>query len=118
MCPLVLLLFPCVLDDTHTPNLPRTCTLSFGAGCYGNHRHVPSRSSLDRAGNCDTVGIGSESPTYSHCGSMNTPPGGRRDLVLERESRRQTTEVLYTTSRAVVFISDAEGDNEQLKSQR
>ena len=81
------LLFPCVPDDTHTPNLPRTCTLSFGAGCYGNHRHAPSRSSLDRAGNCDTVGIGSESPTCSHCGSTNTQPGGR--LMGKQTKKRQ-----------------------------
>lgn len=34
------------------------------------------------------------------------------------ESRRETTEVLYAASKTVVFISNAEGDNEQVKSQR
>lgn len=63
--------------------------------------------------------MNSRSPSDKIQGTGKYPEGGRPgDLVLERESRRQTTEVLYTTSRAVVFISDAEGDNEQLKSQR
>lgn len=57
--------------------LPMTCILSFGVGCYGNHWHVPSRSNLDRAGNCDTAGIGSEIPSCSHYGNRNTQQGGR-----------------------------------------
>lgn len=57
--------------------LPMTCILSFGAGCYGNHWHVPSRSNLDRAGNCDTAGIDSEIPSCSRYGSRNTQQGGR-----------------------------------------
>jgi len=57
--------------------LPMTCTLSFGAGCCGNRWHGPSKSSLDRAGNCDTAGSGSETPSCSRCGSRNTRRGGR-----------------------------------------
>lgn len=57
--------------------LPMTCTLSFGAGCCGNRWHGPSRSSPDRAGNCDTAGSGSETPSCSRCGSTNTRRGGR-----------------------------------------
>lgn len=57
--------------------LPMTCTLSFGAGCCGNRWHGPSRSSPDRAGNCDTAGSGSETPSCSRCGSRNTRRGGR-----------------------------------------
>lgn len=57
--------------------LPMTCTLSFGAGCCGNRWHGLSRSSPDRAGNCDTAGSGSETPSCSRCGSRNTRRGGR-----------------------------------------
>lgn len=63
--------------------LPMTCTLSFGAGCCGNRWHGPSRSSPDRAGNCDTAGSGSETPSCSRCGSRNT----RRDGRLHRRKR-------------------------------
>lgn len=76
--------------------LPMMCTLSFGAGCCGNHWHVPSRSSPDRAGNCDTVGIGSEIPSYSHCGSRSTPLDGRlRKKVHEDKRRKQNYELEY-----------------------
>lgn len=59
------------------PSLPMTCTPSFGAGCYGNHWHAPSRSSPDRAGNYDIAGSGSGSPSYSQYGSRSTRPGER-----------------------------------------
>lgn len=65
--------------------LPMTCTLSFGAGCCGNRWHGPSRSSPDRAGNCDTAGSGSETPSCSRCGSRNTQRGGR---LCRREKHR------------------------------
>lgn len=57
--------------------LPMTYTPSFGAGCYGNHWHAPSRSSPDRAGNYDIAGSGSGSPSYSQYGSRSTRPGER-----------------------------------------
>lgn len=67
------------------------CTLSFGAGCYGNHQHVPSRSNPDRAGNCDTVGIGIEIPSYSHCGSRSTQPDGRlRGQEMKKKQENQS----------------------------
>lgn len=58
-------------------SLPMTYTPSFGAGCYGNHWHAPSRSSPDRAGNYDIAGSGSGSPSYSQYGSRSTRPGER-----------------------------------------
>lgn len=58
-------------------SLPMTYTPSFGAGCYGNRWHAPSRSSPDRAGNYDIAGSGSGSPSYSRCGSRSTRPGER-----------------------------------------
>lgn len=72
------------------------CTLSFGAGCYENRRHGPSRNSPDRAGNCDTAGIGSEIPSYFHCGSRNTQLDGRHFLHLpidEEGAAKPDTEV-------------------------
>lgn len=63
--------------------------------------------------------MNSRSPSDKIQGTGRYPDGGRPgDLVLKRESRRQTTEVLHTTPRPVVFISGMEGDNEQLKPQR
>lgn len=57
--------------------LPMRYTPSFGAGCYGDRWHAPSRSSPDRAGNYDIAGSGSGSPSYSQCGSRSTRPGER-----------------------------------------
>lgn len=81
--------------------LPMTCTLSFGAGCCGNRWHGPSRSSPDRAGNCDTAGSGSETPSCSHCGSRNTRRGGRlrrrEKSQVVNQSRETTCKSLWTT---------------------
>lgn len=44
------------------------------------------------------------------------PDGGRRDPTLERKAEGRSLKSFYATSRTVVFISDAEGDNEELKS--
>lgn len=57
-------------------------TPSFGAGCYENPLHGPSRSSPGRAGSCDTAGIGIGIPSCSHCDSRNTQPDGRHFLHL------------------------------------
>lgn len=73
-------------------SLPMTYTPSFGAGCYGNRWHAPSRSSPDRAGNYDIAGSGSGSPSYSQYGSRSTRPGERLQGGEERGRRgvRQT----------------------------
>lgn len=80
--------------------LPMTCTLSFGAGCCGNRWHGPSRSSPDRAGNCDTAGSGSETPSCSRCGSRNTRRGGRLRRRKKRravkQSRETCSKILWT----------------------
>lgn len=47
------------------------CIFLFGVGCYGNYWYVFFRSSFDRVGNCDIVGIGSEILLYFRCGSRN-----------------------------------------------
>lgn len=74
-----------VMPPPPPPHLPMTCTPSFGAGCYGNRWHDPSRSSPDTAGNYDIAGSGSGSPSYSHCGSKSTRPGGTLQGWRERD---------------------------------
>lgn len=75
------------LSNADTPSyflhLPMMYTPSFGAGCYGNHWHAPSRSSPDRAGNYDIAGSDSGSPSYSQYGSRSTRPGERLQGVEE-----------------------------------
>lgn len=66
---------PLASSPPFLPSLPMTYTPSFGAGCYGNRWHAPSRSSPDRAGNYDIAGSGSGSPSYSQYGSRSTRPG-------------------------------------------
>lgn len=86
--------------------LPMTCTLSFGAGCCGNRWHGPSRSSPDRAGNCDTAGSGSETPSCSRCGSRNTRRGGR---LHRREKCQAINQSRETPSKSLWTKPQTEG---------
>lgn len=85
-------------------------TLSFGAGCYGNLRHGPSRSSPGRAGSCDTAGIGSEIPSCSRCDSRNTPLDGRLGRKETRTSVNWTKE--KHSLRGILFSTVCCGDDQ------